>query len=114
MKRSLSVVIIAGLLIATGAIGIAFHLTEIDPHQRISQEQIWILLVRLTAIIAGVFMLRAANWARWLALAWIAFHVILSFYHSVQQVVVHAVLLALFAWFLFRPEANAYFRRHKV
>ncbi len=36
-------------------------------------------------------MLRGSNWARWLALAWIAFHVFLSFLHSWQQVLVHCL-----------------------
>jgi len=29
--------------------------------------------VRLSGIVAGVWMLRGENWARWLAIAWIVF-----------------------------------------
>jgi hypothetical protein len=54
-------------------------------------------------------MLRGQNWARWLATGWIAFHVIVSFYHPWPQVAFHAVLLLVFAYFLFRAQANRYF-----
>jgi hypothetical protein len=58
-------------------------------------------------------MLRGNNWARWLALAWIAFHVVVSFFHSLQEVVVHSLLFMLIAYFLFSPEARAYFRHRE-
>jgi len=57
-----------------------------------------------------VYMLLGRNWARWLGLAWIAFHVIISAFHSAQELVIHGLLLALFAYFLLRPSASAYFR----
>jgi hypothetical protein len=50
------------------------------------------------------------NWARWLALAWIAFHVVLSALHPIPELIIHAVFCAVFAWLLFRPEAARYFR----
>ena len=37
-------------------------------------------LTELLAMVSGAFMLRGHNWARWLALAWIIFHVILSIF----------------------------------
>lgn len=110
-RRPLAVTIISWLFIAAGAIGLAYHLTKINPQQPFQAESVWILLVRLLAMVCGVFMLRAANWARWLALAWMAFHVLLSFFHSLQQVLAHGLLLVLIAYVLFRPEARAYFRR---
>jgi|SRR5271166_4463454 len=113
-KRPLTVTIISWLFIATGAIGLVHHLTEIKPHQPFQVELVWILLLSLMAIICGVFMLWGSNWARWLALAWIAFHVLLSFFHSLQQVLVHGLLFALIAYVLFRPEARAYFRRSQA
>jgi hypothetical protein len=71
---------------------------------------VWVFALRLTAIVCGVYMLRGSNWARWLTLLWIGYHVVLSAFHSVQEVVVHALLLAVFAYFLFRPKAREYFR----
>ena len=113
-KRPLTVTIIGWIFIATGAIGLAYHLTEIKPDQPFQSENVWILLLRVVAIVSGVFMLRGSNWARWLALAWIAFHVFLSFLHSWQQVLVHCLFFVVIGYVLFRPEARAYFRHREI
>jgi hypothetical protein len=55
-------------------------------------------------------MLRGHNWARWLILVWIAYHVVLSALHSVSEVVVHGLLFVVIAYVLFRPRVSAYFR----
>jgi hypothetical protein len=89
--------------------GIAYHLPDFSPQHPFGYENLWILLLRIAAIVAGAFMLRGRNWARWLALVWIAFHLILSFFHSVGEVVIHGLVLAVFGWLLFRPDARAYF-----
>ena len=112
-KRPLSISILSCVFLAAGAIGFAYHLTDFKAQQPFQYELVWISAVRLTAIVCGVFMLRGSNWARWLALAWIAFHVVVSFFHSWQQVVMHSLLLLLIAYFLFRPEAGAYFRHRE-
>jgi hypothetical protein len=65
----------------------------------------------LLAILGGAFVLRGKNWARWLVLAWIAYHVVLSAFHHFFELAVHAALLAVFAYILFRPRASAYFQR---
>jgi hypothetical protein len=90
--------------------GLAFHATDFKLSRALPSELVWISLVRIIAIVSGVFMLRGSNWARWLALAWIAFHVAISFLDSWQKVAVHALIFALFAYFLLRPEVSAYFR----
>jgi hypothetical protein len=107
-KRPISVTVLACLLIVMGAIGIAYHFTEFRSTP--SGEYVSVLIARLLAIICGVFLLRSRNWARWLAMAWIAFHVGLSYFHSMQQMAFHAAVLAVFAVVLFRPAANRYFR----
>ena len=48
-------------------------------------------------------MLRGRNWARWGALAWMLFHVILSAFHALHEFAIHAVFLAIMARLLFRP-----------
>jgi hypothetical protein len=107
-KRPITVTILSWLYIATGAIGLIYHLSEFTTHP--PAETIWISIVRILAIVAGAFMLRGADWARWLALAWIAFHVVIGALNSVQQAIVHALFLALFAYFLLRQDARLYFR----
>jgi len=67
-------------------------------------------LTRLLAIVAGVLMLKRNNFGRWLCIAWMAFHVLLSFGHAKFEVAMHAVILVLLSYFLFRRPANEYFR----
>lgn len=109
-RRPLPVTILSLALIVTGAAGLAFHLTDFKAQHPFPYDVVWISLVRLIAVVCGVYMLRAGNWARWLSLAWIAFHVILSIFHSPLQLEVHILVFAAFAYFLFRPRTNEYFR----
>jgi hypothetical protein len=108
-KRPLPVIVTSLVLIATGAGGLAFHLSDFGA-QPFQFEVVWISLVRLLAIVSGVYMLRASNWARWLSMAWIGFHVIISVFHSWFQVGVHILVFSAFAYFLFRPQTSEYFR----
>ena len=112
-KRPLSVTIIGWLFVAAGAVGLVYHATEFKPAAPFEDDVLWICLVRLFAIVAGGFLLRGSNWARWLLLVWIAYHVVLSAFHSLSQVIAHSLLLAVIAYFLLRPRASAYFRGGK-
>jgi hypothetical protein len=109
-ERPLSVTIIASLLIAVGAVGFAYHAMELRGASGVEYDELLVLLVRLLAIVGGVYVLRGANWARWLVIAWMAYHVGLSALHSVSETAIHGVLLAVIAYVLLRPEASAYFR----
>ena len=108
MKRPLSVTLISCLFIGAGVTGIIYHASELkDIATR--PEVIWVLVVRLLAIIGGIYALRSANWARWLLVAWIMYHVILSFYHSTAELAMHAILAVVVLIALFHKGANAYF-----
>jgi len=107
-KRPLSVTIISCLFIAAGVVGLAYHATEFKAHDPSAAGVIWVCFVRLLAIFCGVFLLRGRNWARWLLLVWIAYHVGLSALHSLSEFLVHSLLLAVVAYFLFRPPVSAY------
>ena len=108
-KRPLSVTIAGYVIAAAGVMGLIYHSSGwmLRPFH---YEIVWISLIRVVAIVAGVAMLRGHNWARWLTLVWIAFHVALSFWHGWPEVAMHALLLVIFAYILFRPAANAYFK----
>jgi len=110
-KRPLAVTIVAWLLIAVGILGAAFHTREIAAQGSFNFESIWVPAISLLAAVAGVFILYGHNWARWLALLWMAFHVAISFFDSWQKVVAHAVMFLLIAYILLYPAAGAYFRR---
>ena len=104
-KRPVSVLFVACLYLAVGIGGFVVHF-----HDLRQPDFFWIEGTELLAIIAGAFMLRAQNWARLLALAWMAFHVVLSF-GVLRELLIHSLILAVIAWILFRPEARRYFRR---
>jgi Trk-type K+ transport system membrane component len=110
-KRPLSVTIVACVYLAVGAIGFVVHFRELAARH---QDAVGIEITELTAVLCGVFLLRGHNWARWLALAWIAFHVILSAFHEIPELVTHSVIGAVITWMLFHPEAARYFRAARV
>jgi hypothetical protein len=110
MKRPLSVTIIGWLFVATGAIAAAFYLSGYRPARPFDYDIVWPVLVNLIAIVAGYYMLRGRDWARWLALAWMGFHVAISVGHPMQELAIHSALFVLLAVFLFRRPAAEYFR----
>jgi hypothetical protein len=110
-KRPYSVAAVGLLFVASGLLGLAYHLGEFKRWHPFPYELLLISALRLVAIVGGVYVLRGRNWARWMAVAWMAFHVVLSAFHSVAQLVVHSVLLALIAGILFRAPATKYFVR---
>jgi hypothetical protein len=109
-KRPLSVAMIGYLYIAVGAIGFAYHFSEFRTRGAFPFHVLWIELIRLVAIVCGAFLLRNHSWARWLAVAWIGFHVVMSALHSLPELAIHCLFFAVIAWSLFRPEAAQYFR----
>jgi hypothetical protein len=109
-RRPLTVTIMSCLFIAAGGVGLVYHLGDLKETQQSLYEVVPVLLLRVTAIACGIFMLRGSNWARWVAVAWIAFHFILSFFHSRQEAIMHGLFFVLIAYFLFREEASMYFR----
>jgi hypothetical protein len=103
------VVLVALLYLAVGVLGIVYHFRSL---LRWQQDSVWAVSTEFLAVVIGVFLFRGQNWARWLAVAWMAFHVVLSALNSFAQAAVHAAFLVLIAWALFAPEARRYFRTH--
>lgn len=108
-KRPLAVTIIAGLLIIVGVAGFAVHTKEIISNGSFNFESILIPVLSHLASVSGIFILLGHNWARWLALIWMAFHVAISFFDSWQKVAVHVVIFALIAYVLFCAAAQRTF-----
>ena len=109
-KRPHSVTVIGWLFLVAGIVGLAYHATDFKTRGQFQFELVWVLLVRLLAIISAVFVLRANNWARWLLVIWVAYHVILSGFHSMFEFMVHGLLFGVVVYFLFRSPASEYFR----
>ena len=113
-NRPLSVTIVACVYIAVGFIGFAYHFHEFQRTDRFDFDLLWIESLRVLAIVAGLFLLRGRNWARWLALVWIAFHVILSAFHTLPEFAMHCLFCGLIAWLLFGFQTGRYFRNLPV
>ena len=109
-RRPVAVTVIGWLLVAAGVVGFSYHVTEFRALRPFPYDVLWVCLVRLLAVLGGAFLLRGHNWARWLVLAWMAYHVVLSALHSWSQTAIHALFLAVLAAFLLRPRASAYLR----
>lgn len=73
-KRPISVTILGSVYLTVGAVGFAVHFNGILARHAFQYDDALIELTELIAMVCGVFMLQGRNWARWLALAWIAFH----------------------------------------
>ena len=107
-RRPVPVLAVAFLFLAVGIVGFVFHFRQLP-----QPDAVWIEITEALAILAGAFMLRGRNWARWLALAWMAFHVGLSAFGTVQELVIHCVIFAGIVWLLFRADSRSYFRPSK-
>lgn len=114
-QRPRSITIISWLFIVFGIIALlsgVLPFGDITFAQRIAElKGHWMVhLSRIVSIVAGVFMLYGRNWARWLLVAWIAFHIVISALHSAMQLLLHALIFSVILYFLFRRPASAYFR----
>ena len=105
MKRPFAVTILGCLFILAGLVGLVYHLSD-KPLDH------WIVLisgVRIIAVVGGIFLLLGLGWARWLLLAWLALHVLVSAFHSVSETLAHVVLLMVVSYFLLGSAASQYF-----
>src|SRR6185295_19466629 len=104
-RRPLSITIISWLFILFGSIALlsgVLPLADLKSHW-------YVHLSRFLQIVAGVFMLYGRNWARWLLVAWIAFHIVVSALHSVLFLLMHVAIFSVILFFVFRRRASAYF-----
>jgi hypothetical protein len=106
--RPLLITVLSWLLIAVGAVAFAVHAAKI--RWPLTLDGVGVPLFELVILVCGVYMLRGQAWARWIALAWVGFHVIVGSLHAVQAAIVHGLLFVVFAWLMFRPAVNAWFR----
>ena len=107
-KRPWPVIVIACLYLLVGVGGFAGHFRELIARH---PDAVGIEITELVGAISGVGLLMRQNWARWLALAWILFHVGLSIIHPLGELAIHAAFCVLIVWALFRPESSRWFQR---
>ena len=104
VRRPVPVLVVACLFLAVGIIGGFHHIHDLRQPDGILTE-----FTEALAILAGAFMLRGSNCARWLALAWMTFHVVLSAFGALRELAIHSLILAGIAWLLFLPQSRRYF-----
>jgi len=115
-KRPLLVTIIGWIFIVVGSVGFVYHTIPLLRGRAVDMgpggtvDTLVISFVRILAIVAGVFLLRGHNWARWLCVAWAAFHVLVSLWHSPFELVMHIVVLLVVVYILFRRTSSEYFK----
>jgi uncharacterized membrane protein len=105
MKRPLPVPILGYLFTIVGLAGLVYHLTR----RPLDRWVALISLIEIIAIVGGVFLLKGRNWARWLMLGWLAFHVGVSAFHSLSDCIAHVVLLLVAGYFLLTSPDSKYF-----
>lgn len=106
MKRPIPVTILGLLFIVVGLVGVVYHLSQ----RPLDRWVALISLIRVVAVVGGVFLLKGRNWARWLMLGWLGFHVGVSAFRSLSDCIAHAVLLLVVAYFLLTPPDSQYFQ----
>ena len=71
-------------------------------------DDVEVLAIGIAAIVGGVYVLRGANWARWLLAAWMALHVAISLGQP-TALLAHVAIFGFVAYLLFRPGASVHF-----
>lgn len=110
-NRPLPVIIVSVLFILVGCVGFIYHVREFTDANNNVFELIWILILRILAIVCGVLLLKKINWARWLAIPWLAYHVVIGALNSTSEMITHIIFLILVTVLLFLPISSAYFQK---
>jgi hypothetical protein len=122
-RRPVSITIIGCVFIAVGGIGLIAHawpMLHPGAPQALGGEAeplgdlVLAAISSLAAMTGGAFVLNGRSWARWLLMAWLAFHVVLSAMHALVELVVHSLLAGVVLYVLFRPRAAAFFAKKGV
>ena len=119
-KRPRSVTVISWIFIAFGSIALLTSLlppVDAAAGQHIAEfrsqhpfQFAFIYVGPILAVVCGVFLLRGCNWARWFLVVWFGYNVIANVLQSPLRLLLPGLLFAVAVYFLFRPQATAYFR----
>ncbi len=109
-NRPLSVIIVSILFILAGCVGFAYHVKELSDSNLNQSETLWILFLRMLAVVCGLLLFFRINWARWLAIVWLAYHIVISAFNSRSEMIAHIVLLLIISVLLFLPVSSKYFQ----
>ena len=80
MKRPWAVTVLGLLFMVAGLVGLFYHVTT----EKFGWGLILVLLLRVLAVVGGIFLLLGRSWARWLTVGWLAIHVVVSAFDSLD------------------------------
>jgi hypothetical protein len=112
-QRPFAVTVLSWLFIAIGVVALGMDVRFALAHGAGIDEAL-IFPVHALAVVAGAFMLRRDNWARWLAVLWMAFHVAITVLNAWRDFAFHAIIFAGITYLLFRADARAWFHTEKA
>lgn len=110
-RRPLSIIIISLLFILLGVITLVHAAVElINTSDRLTDlKSHWMIYVSgMAAVVGGTFLFKGHNWARWLLVVWMAFHIVVGALHGVLPLLTHVVIFSVILFFLFRRPVSAY------
>jgi len=116
-NRPPTITALAVLYIVVGLVSTSYHFTEFKtlPHTFLSIVETFLMFViGALAVVAGYYMQRGKNWARWLAISWTIFHVLISALQSGWGVIFHGVFVFLLWLLLFSKESNEWFKSSQI
>jgi len=109
--RLRSVLAVGVLFLVLGALDLWRGLAPLfasAPHWHMATDDMEVLAIGIAAIVGGAYVIRGANWARWLLAVWMAFHVAISIGQP-GPLVAHLVIFGFVAFLLFRPGVSGHF-----
>ena len=110
-KRPRSIIVIGLLFILLGAltfIHAAWDLVNTEQRLTNLQRHWMIYLSAGAAIVGGAFLLKGQSWARWLLVAWMAFHIVVGALNGIVPLLTHVVIFSVMGYFLFRRPVSSY------
>lgn len=106
-----SVLAVGVLFLVLGALdlwrGVA-PLIASAPRWHMASDDVMVLAIGIAAIVGGIYVLRGANWARWLLAVWMALHVAISIGQP-RALLAHVVIFGFVAYLLFSARASTHF-----
>lgn len=87
--------------------GLAPLLTS-RPRWPMPSDDVMVLAIGIAAILGAIYVMRGANWARWLLAVWMALHVAISIGQP-GALLGHGVIFGFVAYLLFNSRASAHF-----
>lgn len=106
-----SVLAVGVLFIILGAFDLYRGLAPLiasAPRWHMATDDVQVLAVGIAAVAGGIYVLRGANWARWLLAIWMALHVAISIGEP-RALLAHVVIFGFVAYLLFNSRASIHF-----